>query len=372
MAAPNSLSSIMKPTSSRRAKSVSKLGMPRYNHDLMRPQFMKKGERISLNPFTIEEESIKTPLDLKAGKKFMPRVGILFGRRGAGKTLSLTTLLYIMKKRFEMEGSDRKIFTNYWTSFSDHSHPYLVDQLQEFPPWGENAIIGIDEIADILPSARAMSNYTVLTQGFFRQIRKRGCEIFAATQFPQEIPRGILRQVDWFVEAQLLLEGRAVRTYWHDWWGQWTGEYKRRYFPPERDQMDYSFTLWGTDNIWGHYRTEEVIASVYSDERDNIIARQYDSAGNPVMGGDTPEESAMAAAEPAAYKAEATFSEFLEMLNDNAGMMIRLEHLLLPARAELEESYMSEPKLRTYLVRQGYGVERDEEGEWVVFNEEKD
>ena len=326
--------------------------------DLLRPQWMKADERISLHPADQEEGNIRQPAELQRQRQFLPRVAVLFGRRGQGKTLWLTTTLWMMKERHRLAGTNFKVFTNYWTSFSDYASPYLLDELQTFPPWASNAIIGIDEIVDLLPSARGMSGYNLLSTTFFRQIRKRGCEVIGATQFPQELSRGILRQVDWFIETELKANGKGVKTYWHDWWGQFTGVYKLRYWPPERSAHDYSYTTWGTDQMFGHYKTEEVVASVYSDDRDDIINRQWGGGPPPLDG------TAGALTEGDVYRPPPTFAELLGYLKDD-GVVVRLDDLLDPAQEDYGDS-LTDTKLRQILIARGYKVTKDHRDEWIV------
>ena len=318
--------------------------------------WMPAGEKLDFVPPAQGQATIRTPMDLKRGRSFLPRVAILFGRRGEGKTLWLTTMLWLLKELGRMQGTPRYIATNYWTSFSDHASPYLLDELQEFPDWAYNAIIGIDEVVDLLPAARAMSNYTLLSQSFFRQIRKRGCEIIAATQFPQELSRGILRQVDFFLETELVQNGKGVRTYWHDWWGQFTGLYKQRYWPPERDAHDYAFTLWGTDKMFGHYRTEEVVATVVSDSRDEIISKQWEEQADFYVG-----DMQQGNVQNVGRK---SFSEILDMITDTT--IVVLDDLLDIAREDLNLEYLSSARLRDMLLGMGFVVAQDDEGTWIV------
>lgn len=309
--------------------------------DILLPRYLKGGQ-IRMDPRVVEEDDYKNPSDLYINPKFMPRVMVIFGRRGQGKTLWMTNMLYLMKLRYKKVGVNFRVFTNYQTSFSDYQSPTLLDELSEFPPWANNAIIGLDEIADLLPSSRAMSNHSVLSQSFFRQIRKRGCEVMCATQFPQEITRGLLRQVDWFVETSIIDKGQAIKTYWHDWWGQWTGQFKLRYWPPERAAHDYSFTLMGTDKMFGHYQTEEVIANTYSDSRQSIIDQQWSGeSGND--------------------------ADFLSVMQHvDRGSIVDISDLVPIAKAYMRRDYMSVTMLANILKRQGYIVEQESDGSYVV------
>ena len=324
--------------------------------DLLRPLWLPANEQIAVTPSPEGMTTVRTPMDLKTARSFLPRVAILFGRRGQGKTLWLTAMLWMLKMRAELLGQPRKVFTNYWTSFSDHASPYLLDELQEFPDWANNAIIGLDEIVDLMPSSRAMSTYSLLTQTFLRQIRKRGCEVLGATQFPQELGRAVLRQVDFFLETELVQYGRGVRTYWHDWWGQFTGQYKQRYWPPERDAHDFSFTLWGTDNMFGHYRTEEVVASVYSDTRDDLINAQWGTQMQPAEG--------VSLEQPAQPAGRMSFSEIIDMIR--GPNVAEVDELLDIAKEDLGLPYLSTARLREMLENMGFDVDQDEDGRWVV------
>ena len=325
--------------------------------DLLRPLWLPAGEEISIAPDPEGMTTVRSPMDLRTARNFLPRVAILFGRRGEGKTLWLTAMLKILQQRSILNGTPRKVLTNYWTSFSDeNSGPYLLDQLQEFPDWANNSIIGLDEIVDLMPSSRAMSTYSLLTQTFLRQIRKRGCEVIGATQFPQELGRAVLRQVDFFLETELIQYGKGVRTYWHDWWGQFTGQYKQRYWPPERDAHDFAFTLWGTDKMFGHYRTEEVVASVYSDTRDDLINAQW--------GVDTPPEGP---AEPDLGQPSGGRYSFAEIIDMIKGPTVAtIEDLLDIAKEDMGLPYLSATKLREMMINMGYDCDLDDEGQWVV------
>ena len=324
----------------------------RRRQDLLRPRFAKNGD-LHIHPNATIDEANKTPLDLRTGKQFMPRVILLFARRGQGKTLWMTNMLYIMKERHRRAGTDFKVFTNYWTSFSDKVDPYLLDEMAKFPSWAHHALIGLDEIADLLPSARAMSNHSLLSAGFLRQIRKRSCEIIAATQFPQEITRALLRQVDFFVETEIIADGRAIRSHWHDWHGQITGNLtKKRWWPPDRDSKDWSFTLTGTDGMFGHYDTGEVVPSVYSAARDDIIAQQYNAGGAPV------EQT----------ERKITFEQMLDIVRDKHAVIL-LEDTLALARDSLDNPDLTAERLTDLLRSKGLLVGEDEDGDTVVYAE---
>ena len=274
-------------------------------------------------------------------KKFRPHVIVLFGRRGQGKTLWQTSILAILRNRHLRARTGYQIFTNYWVSFADVWHPMLMDNLKDFPAWANHAVIALDEIADLMPSARAMGTMNLLFGSFLRQIRKRNCDVIAATQFPQEISRTMLRQVDFFVECEIVRDGKGVKTYWWDWWGQYTGNLGHQRFPPEKGTHDHAWTLWGTDQSFGHYRTEEVIGNLYSEKRGDIIAQQYDWIE------DVEEEQ------------ETQDQTFEEMVAQSPiGHKLFLSEVLPQARAELP-AMRGIPRLSSWLSDHGWHIGKE-------------
>ena len=83
-----------------------------------------------------------------------------------------------------------------------------------------------------------------------------------------------LRQCDWFILSQAVEGGRHLRTYWWDWPGNITGNWGRKYFPPERDTHDFAIGYSNTWRMFGRYKTEEIIAPRFSDRREEIRAEQ--------------------------------------------------------------------------------------------------
>lgn len=304
-----------------------------------------KPEGLSLKPDS-EEVGARTVLDLTASVKYTPRAMLLFARRGEGKSLLMTTLLRLLSEWARRVGASRPVATNYRCTFSDFQSPLLLDQLQEFPNWAWDLLIGIDEIADAVPSTRANSTYSLLTAGFMRQIRKRRSEVIAATQFPQEIGRAMLRQIDWFVECEKIDQARGVRMYWHDWWGQWTGRTYRKYWPPEKHQADFVSTVWGTDAMFGTYYTDEIFAPVVSDMREDIIRDQWDGGW-----------SADPAAALGMHDKKVTLKEILDQIRGATVTIV--EDLMELAREDLQMPYLTEKHLKQMLIGWGFDVAPD-------------
>ena len=233
-----------------------------------------------------EEESsdrLMTLHDLPTRRKHIPLAACAFGRRGEGKTLWITTQGRQLQRRFEIASLPFKVYSNYHTTFADLAYQEIVEDLQEFPKWLDDSpysVLLIDEIAELLPSMRPTSNNNLLTMSFLKQIRKRGVTVIAATQFPQETTVGVLRQCDFFIRCRSLRGGRAVATYWWDWPGNITGNWGRKYWPPEPGTEDWSKIYHNTDAMWGTYDTDEIVAPHHSDRREQIRAEQaYRQAG---------------------------------------------------------------------------------------------
>lgn len=318
------------------------------SNDLMFPLGVDADDRRD-NLFSMDrdEERLINPLELGGKNRYVPRIIVMFGRRGMGKTLGQTALLHLMSRRHNAAKSGHKIATNYFVDFADYYDQLILDELQSFPPWAERLTLGLDEIVDLLPSSRTMSSYNLLSISLMRQIRKRGIEVIASTQFPQELSRGMLRQVDFFIECELKNEGAGVKFYWHDWWGQYTGNARsRRYWPPPKSEADHVNILWGTDKMFGRYMTEEVIANVYSQHRGRIITDQY---------GDD---------EPQLIDIRPTFEQVIA--GDVPDPPVRLTAFLEEAKKMYERPRLGVRQLEAILVANTVPVYRDPAGDaWV-------
>ena len=243
--------------------------------------FKRNDSRPTFNPFEHEDtdKRYRSVHNVRSRKKHIPKVICLFGRRGEGKTLGVVAIARQLQRRYELAGlgKDFAIYSNFWVSFADKSRQTIVEELQEFPDWLDEkryALLLIDEVAELLPSARAMSNNNLLTMSFLKQIRKRGVSVAMATQFPQEVSVGTLRQVDYFIRCRQRRGGRGIEMSWWDWPGNVTGKWGRKYWPPEPGTEDWKFFMHNTDVMWGSYHTEEIVAPHHSDVKENIRAKQ--------------------------------------------------------------------------------------------------
>jgi hypothetical protein len=220
---------------------------------------------------------VVSPLDIPGKRRLSPLVLFFFGRRGQGKSLVMSAIAKMMQDRYRSAGRDTGLVSNYYLDFADRADPYLLDELIEFPEWAYNLLVCIDEVATAFPGRRSLAKINVLFSSFLTQIRKRRIEVMFTTQFPQVMDQQILMQVDLFIRCEAIQGGRHVRLEIYDWWGQYTGNFDRKPWPPLVGTHDNEITIFNTNTVFGAYSTNEVVANVNSDSRDALIARQWDT-----------------------------------------------------------------------------------------------
>lgn len=230
-------------------------------------------------------------------RSFRPIMVLMFGRRGSGKTLALTTTMRFQHRRNQRAKYPCSITTNYHVEFAEHQDAHILDELLEFPNWAHNLYLGIDEIGSCFPGRRSLASINLLFSQFIGQIRKLATEIGATTRFPQVLDQQHIMEIDLFLRTEQFFftteTGQPVKDalghprqgididIW-DYWGQWTGDMRRKYWPPYLEPVDGEKRFINTQYMWPLYQTEEVIAPMWSKARENIIERTWDSAkGQP-------------------------------------------------------------------------------------------
>ena len=219
------------------------------------------------------------PRRLPPQREFIPRAHFFFGRRGDGKTLSMTWLGQVMKERYRLYSPHFKIRSNYWVEYADESDPYLLDELLEFPPWAWYSLILADEIATAFSNLRVVAGRNLAFANLLRQMRKRGLEWYFTTQFPTEVDRTVLMQVDIFVQTEPIRIGgelKGIHLLYYDYWGQYTGRYYRRPWPPQYGEHDWEKVISPASAMFGKYRSNEVVAPMFSAAREEIVKQQWD------------------------------------------------------------------------------------------------
>ncbi len=234
------------------------------------------------------QRDILLPGDMPPGSHFFrPTFALRWGRRGRGKTLTLVAEGHHFNVAYARRGLKTgrypwQVLANFQNSHADITHPYLVELLSEYPPWGWNKRLEIDELAMYAHRRKWQLNLNL--ESFITQIRKRSIEPSAATQFPQRLDNDIVEQVDLFIDCDLEINGcghpehtfcAAQRV--HDWWGQWSGGTWRKPWPP--NPWDYDEFKWfhNTAAFFGSYVTEEIHSPVWwkDEQKQNIRLRQW-------------------------------------------------------------------------------------------------
>tara|TARA_B100000519_G_scaffold114773_1_gene99173 strand:- start:522 stop:1559 length:1038 start_codon:yes stop_codon:yes gene_type:complete len=313
----------------------------------------------SVKLYSETDTLVKNPLDNYGQRNFQPLVTFFFGRRGQGKTLAMTALAYLMHERYKKAGLyNHKVLTNYATNFSEFT-PYLIDEMIQFPTWLKDGTVCIDEVGSAFPSVRAMSTINVLFTNMLTQLRKRKLEISFTTQFPQMISYGVLTQVDLFILCEKIAGGRAVKLYIFDHWGQWTGNTWKKNFPQPKWEADWVKTIHHTDKMWGAYNTEEVIASLQSDSRSDIIDSQYDF--NEKL-------NSQVQIEPT--NSENPVDQLIEIIAskeeriDPVGLLNQIKEMDEPYKSEITKQSDLEP----YLLKQGFSLKKINNKTWGIRN----
>ena len=249
-------------------------------------------------PFGVQKEEAVEVLhatDLEVSR-FDPTVRMLFGRRGKGKTLGMTTFAELQRQRFEEEGTGcskdcddhcwlhQRVAANYWMQPAKIINPKLVEDLSQYPQWGRSLYICLDEIQAFVNNRRAMQRTSVDFIQFLTQIRKRNNEIIMTTQFPQVVDPSVLFQIDLFNRMELWRGGDPDgNSGWHidvlewDWWGQWSGRHERKPWPPREEDADNTFTMWNVDLMFPQFKSGQIIPPTWSKARDQVIMHEFGS-----------------------------------------------------------------------------------------------
>ena len=239
-----------------------------------------------------DENLVQGVHDFQARDKFRSLIQFFIGRRGSGKSLAMSALAAFQRERYKIEGWDGRIWSNFKLDFADVNDPFLVDRINAEPWKFGNMLILIDEIAGAFDNRRPMNQHIIDFSNFLINLRKLHTECFFATQFPQYVDLRILQQVDLFNRTHSILGGRAVDLDIYDWWGQFTGNDSRKPWPPRPDEHDWDLTIHNTDAVWGHYETDEQIASLYSESRQQQIEQSWDRVDDEDPIGDVTREVA--------------------------------------------------------------------------------
>jgi len=252
---------------------------------------------------------ILLPGQMPRSRFFRPAFSLRWGRRGRGKTLTLVADGYHFQQAYEQRNlrdgwlppradanGDMQpgqiergkypwlVAANFQNAHADITRPFLVEELTEYPAWAWNMRLQIDEIAMYAHRRKWQLTSNLNLESFITQIRKRSIEPSAATQFPQRLDGDLVEQIDLFIDCDIEIRGcgnpehsfcAAQRV--HDWWGQWTGNTKRKPWPPNVWEYDTFKWFHNCKQFFGSYVTEEIHSPIWlkDGEKNRIRLKQW-------------------------------------------------------------------------------------------------
>lgn len=242
-------------------------------------------------PISEVRSDVLLPGQMPRNRFFRPVFTLRWGRRGRGKTLTLVAEGYHFREAYRARGLANpnykypwRVAANFQNSHADITHPFLVEKLTEYPDWAWNMRLEIDEIAMYAHRRKWQLTSNLNLESFVTQIRKRSIEPSAATQFPQRLDGDLVEQIDLFIDCDIepLGCGNPEHTFCaaqriHDWWGQWTGNTKRKPWPPNVWEYDYFKWFHNCEMFFGSYVTEEIHSPIWlrDSDKNRIRLRQW-------------------------------------------------------------------------------------------------
>lgn len=228
-------------------------------------------------------QMIATPSTMEIfSRRFDPITMILAGRRGRGKTASLTFFGAYLGAQYEQKGLPVSIAANYNTEVATEglTHPFIIDEINSYPAWAVDLLVLIDEASAYFIRRRALARVNVDFSTFLQQIRKRSIEMIFTTQFPGMLDDQMLINIDLYVMCNMWPRsgwnaGRYVDLYAWDWHGQFTGNFVKPTVPPQGKPFLHKRLL-NVNRMFSKFNTNEVIGAVWSDSRESIAAQYWD------------------------------------------------------------------------------------------------
>ncbi len=209
-------------------------------------------------------------------------ISVMFwGRRGRGKTLSMVAIANYQSHVFASLETAFQVKTNIRMDFADYSSEFLIEEIiKSYYDDAYRTLCAFDEITSFVPSRRSMSGMNLDVGTFLGQIRKRLCEPMFTCQFPTEVSRDVLRQVDFFIltEAHIpkyaafskaLAQKAYVKLYIFDYWGNYNGRMRPTEWPPPIYMADKVLYLFDVNKVWNQYQTSEVVVAHYGKKQED-------------------------------------------------------------------------------------------------------
>ena len=234
-----------------------------------------------------------------------------FGRRGAGKTLSMTAYGWSflhsplcvnckeLYRTFKHRLDDKrtlnvgspcpicgttlvnnkllgwKCFSNYNVTFSSSYHENIAEFISSFPDELSQSVLLVDETPAVANSRRTMSSLNLMFSLFVEQLRKRRVHLFYTAQNPMRIDRSIFWQTDGAFDGKSSPGARSLKLDLYDQWGGWLDNQSTVMsgWPPERPP-DRTMYLTRADRFWDFYDTEEIVMPTEYYKRQKDVAKE--------------------------------------------------------------------------------------------------
>ena len=144
-----------------------------------------------------------------------------------------------------------------------------------YPRWILGSLLFVDEIQEYVMGKRTMSQSAVDAETFASFIRKLDCDVLTTCQFPKRLTRAFRDQVDFFVMPRLIRTPGGLlgaKLFWFDWNGVVTGRaHNARNWPPLEHEADDEYTIWGLEQMFNHYDTNQIVVGPHVKNRKALI-----------------------------------------------------------------------------------------------------
>ena len=218
------------------------------------------------------------------------RMMLIYGQRGTGKSWLGAELCNIFITASRKEGFDQKVFSNIELDFADEVAWDMYQKIADPKATHyRNGFFFWDEIGEVMAAKRAMSKIVLQNESSIVMLRKQKLDVVATTQWPHMLTNAFNVQCDFFVKPKLQELFRTVshpsqptkrymKASIHVQAWNFNGSMTQRplfkYRITELPEPQWSFTLYGVENVRDYYRTEEIVTNVHTDVGKEAIAAQ--------------------------------------------------------------------------------------------------
>jgi hypothetical protein len=324
----------------------------------LRPGLKSEQQQVAEDPFDLIGDIPKLQ------ERFAPLAIMLMGPRGRGKTLAMTTLGRILTYRYRDKGFNHcRTFSNYPSDVIDVPDGRLLQRVNDPRDRSvRDGLLLIDEIQTAAVSTKWNANENYQLTQFLTQIRKDRLEIIFTTQYPRGLDRGVLEQIDLFIECRKIRDQGIVFAV-HDWKDAFVPIPKRRRpWPPFWHEADWYHYWGGIAKTYGHYAEDGHIIPLYM--RDGFTAatnEEWRRLGYDLGEGMDDEDDGAVGIEEWAdlYRVErAEEPEWLFLLAETTGASVfKIEDQLALLRSELPGHARSAHGFAELLTNNGYVVD---------------